>query len=453
MREQTVEDLSELLNKDTDTRKKYNILMNSVNSLQKEADYGHENILEKILPIATKIIETFSHSQTFSEEDLGTYIQQYKLFYKEQLKYQVWLTGYPGNCKTVESLMDNRKVHICGISADSQIGDKNYDYIFICGGIDTAEIKKIEAVQKSAKIIRYDLLQYYAYRLSPEGAYLDIKLRQKIESGIQGAVTGMSYEQRGLNYDKLERNLACLANPSQDLYLDYHNFLWLHDEIVHKRHQDLKYCILGMDFYRLWYDMSMSPEKQNRMLFFYNRIKCLHHYYKVAGVLANYEEDLRICNELMIKNYMDKDFEMTVHPETVEWYRTETYQANEENRLKDIEEIKQIFHKPYPLTFDENTGILEKFIKFLYLNNIKILVFIPPFPKIFNEHTPAEMKRSTLEVLKNLQNKFKFHILDLSEDPAFTDNYFADWSHLNTSGADLTTAMLNDYMNQIWKNC
>jgi len=51
------------------------------------------------------------------------------------------------------------------------------------------------------------------------------------------------------------------------------------------------------------------------------------------------------------------------------------------------------------MTFKENMGILERFMKFLYLHNIKVLVYIPPFPDIFNEFTSIEMRETTLKVL------------------------------------------------------
>lgn len=324
----------------------------------------------------------------------------------------------------------------------------NYDYVIVCGQIEEGALSEFQ----KDKIVRYDFLRFCHYKISPECAYLESKLNQKIKEGIEGAVTGLSYEQRGINFDKLKRNLACLATPSQDLYLDYKNFLWLYDEVVNKRKGILKYCVIGMDFYRLWYDLSMSDSKKMRMLFFYKRLKCVHHFHDLDQWVFRSLEDLQICSELMTEDYLDIDYKTTFHPERYYGDINDEYHMTEDVFKKDSEEVKKIFDKPYPLTFQENVGILESFLKFLNLHKIHVLVYIPPFPKIFNQFTPENMKKTTLNVLTDLKETYGFEMLDLSEHELFKDKHFADWSHLNSIGAERVTEILNDYMDMVWKN-
>lgn len=78
------------------------------------------------------------------------------------------------------------------------------------------------------------------------------------------------------------------------------------------------------------------------------------------------------------------------------------------------------------------------------------MVYIPPFPKVFNDFTSAEMKQETLNVLSELREVYGFGFLDLSNSGMFTEEHFADWNHLNKKGADLATEFLNDYMKKIW---
>lgn len=42
---------------------------------------------------------------------------------------------------------------------------------------------------------------------------------------------------------------------------------------------------------------------------------------------------------------------------------------------RDSKEVKRIFYKPYPKTFEENVEILKRFLKFLYMHHIKIYIF------------------------------------------------------------------------------
>ena len=62
------------------------------------------------------------------------------------------------------------------------------------------------------------------------------------------------------------------------------------------------------------------------------------------------------------------------------------------------------------------------------------------------------MKKTTLNVLTDLKVTYGIVMLDLSEHELFKDKHFADWSHLNSIGAERVTEILNDYMDMVWKN-
>lgn len=47
---------------------------------------------------------------------------------------------------------------------------------------------------------------------------------------------------------------------------------------------------------------------------------------------------------------------------------TRCYCPTEEQKIKDKEEINHIFNKPYPATYEENMGILNRWFKFLQQN-------------------------------------------------------------------------------------
>lgn len=88
-------------------------------------------------------------------------------------------------------------------------------------------------------MVRFDFIKYVALQISPEVSpeitYWDEKLRERIEMSVEGVITGLSYQERGLNFEKIEKNFVCGAMPSQDLFLDYQNFLWIYNEVVIKR--------------------------------------------------------------------------------------------------------------------------------------------------------------------------------------------------------------------------
>lgn len=439
-----------LLEKDSTLEQKYSTLLKSIKVLQTiENNWSFRKYIDDMISLVGNIVETFETNKYFKDKELEEYVLKFKIFWNEYMKYQLWLIGTEQDCKAVKELLNYNKVHLLGIRQDIPVDSRAEDYIIICSDMQIDQEKQIEFYK--AKIVEYNFLRRCAWLISPESAFLDLKLRQKIEEGIDGVVTGLSYEQRGINFNSINNRLVCLATPSQDLYVDYKSFLWVYNEVVVKRGKRLKYCIIGMDFYRLWYDLSLSPENNARMLCYYKRLRTMHHWHDMDCQLSKYDEDLKICDELMIENYMDYDYCHNFHPEL--YYEKEVleqYYPSQEEYLRDSNEIKKVFDKPYPLTFQENTGILERYLKFLCLHEIKVLIYIPPFPEIFNTFTSDEMKQSTLNVLSSLKEKYEFDFLDLSDDKRFTSENFADWSHLNSSGANLATEILNSFMDNIW---
>ncbi len=104
-----------------------------------------------------------------------------------------------------------------------------------------------------------------------------------------GVVCGMSYEQKGIEYESLEHRLMCLAGPSQDIYTDYYRFMWAYNEIVNIQNRKIEYCVIGMNDYRLWWDLSLGTQSL-RMLGFYPQIKKIHYLDRHKDVMRMEEE-------------------------------------------------------------------------------------------------------------------------------------------------------------------
>lgn len=339
-----------LLQPDIAASEKYHIFLESVRYLRKsEQDASYNEILKQLSKLAQRVMK---NGEELSDSAIQQYVQCYEVFLKEKKKYQVYLVGSLQSCEKVKLLLDYNRVHLLGWmkTVGEQIDQS--DFCIVCDFLDEGTLNKIAGMQHTV-MIRYDLIQYFVLGLLPECQELDIKFREKLKSKVEGVVLGLSYE-RKLNYRKLKHNLVCFAASSHDLFLDYHKLKWIYDEVVYKYGGDMKYCVLGMDFYRLWYDLSMSGYKR-RMMCMYHKLHCVHHFHEFDAFLPKYEEDLKLCKELMIKDYMDqeyrRDYSVQEQPEI------NVYDPTEEEYQRDVSIIRdQVFHKPYLHTFRENIG-------------------------------------------------------------------------------------------------
>ena len=90
---------------------------------------------------------------------------------------------------------------------------KDSDFVIVCS---TYKNFTEQECFGRARLIRFDFMRLIN-EISPETAALCRKTRMEVKDAI-GVVCGMSYEQKGIEYEHLEQKLMCLAGPSQDIF-------------------------------------------------------------------------------------------------------------------------------------------------------------------------------------------------------------------------------------------
>ena len=439
----TARDLDELLQEQTAYERKCQIISEIaayIDGMSNQAAYREQiDLLFAALEKSARDLESGGGLDDVCAKEIVGRVSDLK---REQEKYQVWLLGEAADCAPVEKLLDVSQVHLLGTVRQISDGQRESDYIIIC-----SQYENIAGIHWFGKVrlLRFDLFRLMN-EISPEATYQQIKNKIEVTTAA-GVVCGMSYEQKGICYERLARDIMCLAGPSQDLYTDYYRFLWAYDEITDRQKRRMEYCIIGMSAYRLWWDLSRGSQSL-RVLGFYPQTKKLHHL-DWAEDAAEAWEDQRICEKLMGQDFLERDFlgRFPGIAEICETKREEIYTPSKEQRKEDAKSIERIFHKPYPETYKENLAVLERWLEFLQKNNIKAVFLFMPFPAQFCELTSGEMKRQTYLVLENLCRKYGADLIDLGGDQtAFTDADFFDWSHLNAAGAAKVTRYLNEYL-------
>lgn len=399
---------------------------------------GYERMIDVLVDAISKVLDKIDGGEEIEDDAILFIERQYNVIIGETKKYQVMLVGSGAECADAYQYMNLEICHLVGNTVFVDLERDAVDYFVVCGAY-----KNIDLIDE--RVIRWDFLRLCFWGISPETAYININREKK--KPIYGAVTGLSYQQRGINWERIGRGLCCLATPSEDLYVDFKKFVWFNERNDH----NLKYCILGMSDYAFWYDMSLSKETQLRMLCYYDMIRNVHHFHDFDEQLLMWRSYKDVLNTLFIQNYDKLDYQHTVHPEALFNKENKTeYVETDSNRDRDTQEVIRLFSKPYEKTYCENKKILELFLKYLFMNKIKTITFFPPFPTIFRRNISATMQQRTHELLGSLKEKYKFDILDLTYDEDFTDDLFCDCSHLNDAGADLVTDKINSYMEKIW---
>jgi hypothetical protein len=252
----------------------------------------------------------------------------------------------------------------------------------------------------------------------------------------------MSYVLRGINVEHLHRKTICMAAASQDLFYDYEMLKYI---LQRENSSDLKFCVLGLAPYELWYDMSMSKETMARSTYYYPQVKTMHHYCYQNEEIAIYERNHRIYTQLMEHDLVDATFEeyriqqsLFKNKDVQVWKLTDS--DEEDAKAK----IVALFDKPYEETFAENCDILERMMADLTARGIVPLIVIPPCPEIFKKYMDDGMLARTEEVFESLSKKYpQVIVLNYLQDADFDEYYFSDWSHLNYWGSNLLADKLN----------
>ena len=423
-------------------QEKCDILMKSIELIEKMMkDESYSTLISEIMPDIEKNLDVFDEKGEFCEDLLIPYINKYEIFQRECMKYQVYLVGNASDCSEIKNYMNNEKVHLLA-RAD---GDVIPDYIIVCTMPNEELTQFLANTGKNTHIVNLYFVRYVKWQISPETAYYDMKLKKNMKTGVEGALCGMSYEANGVDCEKIE-NLACLAAPSMDLFCDYYSFLWLYEAMLIKQKTQIKYCLIGMNYYKLWFDLSLSS-RRSVMLSHYEKLGDMHHCHDFDGLLSSYKKDVITCNMLM-DDYVEQDFNNHFPQKPYEENLKKSFSPDTHYK-ESVEHIKKLFDKPYPETFKENVAILDKFLKFCYIHNITVLVFIPPFSKLCNEFTPAHMRQQTQDIIMMMQEKYGFEFLDFNEREEFEDKHFRDADHLNMQGRDLLTKCLMPYIDKM----
>lgn len=315
--------------------------------------------------------------------------------------------------------------------SENEIRDLDLDFILILD-------EKINLTDISGeKIIHFDQFIKMACFISPEFSVRFSSLSLE-KNKYEGIATGISYVQLSINEENLPKYFVNMANPSQDLFIDFNMFKYA----LTRLRKNIKYCILGLTIYSFDYDLSKSKIHKNRMLYYFIRgvTKSLHNMDDKLFMEKYLHEMTCNLSKIMIENYIDIVFEKYKYAfvKILEEGRKEVFSVSSFDNLK-INNIVAEFNKDYPETRKENINIIENYLRILKKEKIKVLIYIPPISKSYRAIIDENIVMRTREIIESLKRKHEFLILDLYESEEFKNEHYTDGAHLNIFGAKLAT--------------
>lgn len=274
-------------------------------------------------------------------------------------------------------------------------------------------------------------------------------------------VTGLSYALYGIDETLLKYKSCNLALPSEDIYYAYK----IAKEVI-VNNDNIEYCIIGLGYYSLHFDLSKCSENFRVEKVYYPIFGDSHHHVcatkslEYKGTLLNnfLNSDLvKILNTSLI----EENFKKAFYRELCRCYFKEgltrgdicgaNYKLNElsheeceELAVKCVESRNNLIK--HNDTVNENIEILKEFLGFLKKEGVKPIICVFPNTSYYNKYINKEFESILCNCINELSSIYDFSLVDLNTYDEFNLSDFVDMHHLNYEGAVKATNILNSFI-------
>lgn len=341
------------------------------------------------------------------------------------LNEDVNILAYVDNDRSRWNSTRNGKI----VAGPDKIEKYNYDYIVI-GSQFNQEIygQLIDMGVDNDKILQFSVFMdnyfnYYKYNMD---RFISS------EDDFELITTGISYSALGFREDICCRKSFKFAFGSQDLFYDYRTVKYILENFPQKA-AHIKYVLIGLCYYSFQYDMSLSA-MANKTILYYPVLKTAHHFKNVEKVYGDYRINKTIADNIFRKNQKGNyDFKWSVP--TLKDY-SDRWRIGRESAARDC-------NKNYPKTVEENEKIFEEYLELLKIYDIKPIVVVYPVTRYYSRYFSDRIEDEFHSIINRIKLEYDFQYMDYFRSSLFEDDDFGDVSHLNRSGAEKFTNILN----------
>ncbi|HTB32152.1 MAG TPA: D-alanyl-lipoteichoic acid biosynthesis protein DltD [Bacteroidia bacterium] len=260
--------------------------------------------------------------------------------------------------------------------------------------------------------------------------------RQQLESqadSIEVLVLGTSQSLHGINPSYFSLKGYNAGNSAQTIFYDVGITL----KYLNKMRK-LKYVLIAISDYSMGFELYETDEKWRD--YFYAQCWGIKYPEIKSTDMYLYSKILLYTPEVSL-GYAVKCFHVNL---------TEDYYPNGWARLTTTTEIND--HNAYILAhknfyhsncYENIKGNLDTLLYELKKRNITPVFFTPPITSCYFKFVPKEHLDTMYSTVSGFCDKYKCRYLDYVSDKRFQNSDFADCNHLNSSGAEKFSKILN----------
>ncbi|WP_373060225.1 hypothetical protein [Zunongwangia sp. H14] len=281
----------------------------------------------------------------------------------------------------------------------------------------------------------------YSLRQIPYAVKIKKEFAMNNREDIKILALGSSHFERGLNPQFMDSLTLNLGNSGQRIIENYRLLLKFEPLLP-----NLKLVIVELSYDWLERNKSMtSPVVDNLNLVFYD-VNTFERDVKPQDYLLFPSNPDFFSNRLSEHIFNESALKFNKFGfDTNRFYGSYEAVQHQDSLIKD-EDI-YVENATDPVAFSKNVKILNKFIEYCEKRKLKILIYSTPTHYRYNRLRDKQIVQRRDSVLQEFKQKYEnLSVYIDEENPDFVTPFFYNGDHLNPTGAEKATKLLNEYI-------
>lgn len=279
----------------------------------------------------------------------------------------------------------------------------------------------------------------------------------KCASAPEGStlIVGSSHALNGIQESAWHYAVNCSMH-SQDIYYDY---ACARRAVLSAGKGRFEKCFIVMGYYIAYQDLSRSTVSRETVIsnIYYPIFRDARHWASPTGRdpwdgFGDIPEPIKTaCEQAAVQKIREcGTYYTSIRPRGTyfdlkgrAWAQVSPGERRSMGQVRAESHNKSYQHKE---SFEENKGVFQEFIRFLYEHDVMPIVVVTPFTPEYNRYILPEMKAAVPALLDYVAEDV--HYVDFNQGDLFTPEDFMDTDHLSAQGAEKVSKILVELFGQ-----